>query len=297
MRLPDRSKELNFSIQTACRAIRAHPQEPVKNPVKKVDQKAFKLLQELVCHGRLSKRERSSKLRLVTNELITVSPHFAEPNFHKISNSDLSLLFELYDYYFFENMCGRLTRSFANQFSFRLSQRMTNAGGKTTREQHFDTRSRVTHTDFEIAVSTTLLFETFRRNRDKSYVGGLECPNRLTALLRIMEHEIVHLIEMLLWDDSSCAKTRFKSIIWRFFGHIESNHQLSTPMENARRLAGIEPGDRVKFAFDGRQVVGFVNRITRRATILVRDATGVLYDDGHKYKKFYVPIGSLRKVG
>ena len=41
--------------------------------------------------------------------------------------------------------------------------------------------------------------------------------------------------------------------------------------------------------------VGVVNRITRRATILVESATGVMYTNGKRYQKFYVPLGHLQK--
>ena len=42
-----------------------------------------------------------------------------------------------------------------------------------------------------------------------------------------------------------------------------------------------------------RYSVGVVNRITRRATVLVEDQHGLPYSDGKRYKKFYVPFGSL----
>ena len=51
---------------------------------------------------------------------------------------------------------------------------------------------------FEIAIGTTPLFHTFRENQP-SFVGGRKCHNRLDALQRIMEHEMIHLTEMLIW--------------------------------------------------------------------------------------------------
>lgn len=38
-----------------------------------------------------------------------------------------------------------------------------------------------------------------------------------------------------------------------------------------------------------------MNRITRRATVLVEDSRGVLYADGKRYLTFYVPLPLLRK--
>ena len=61
-----------------------------------------------------------------------------------------------------------------------------------------------------IAVRTTPLFDTFRVDGD-ARVGGLLCHNRLEALQRIMEHEMLHLAELLLFRDSNCSATPFKN--------------------------------------------------------------------------------------
>ena len=100
---------------------------------------------------------------------------------------------------------------------------------------------------------------------------------------------------MLLWQASCCAAPRFRGIAGRFFGHTESTHQLITPDERAREKFGIRPGDRVKFVMEGSRYVGIVNRVTKRATVLVEDARGVRYSDGRRYAKFYVPVGMLER--
>jgi hypothetical protein len=43
-------------------------------------------------------------------------------------------------------------------------------------------------------------------------------------------------------------------------------------------------------------LVGMVNRITRRATILVEDSRGKRFSDGRHYVKYYVPIQQLRPI-
>ena len=111
-----------------------------------------------------------------------------------------------------------------------------------------------------------------------------------------MEHEIVHLIEMLLWDKSSCAQARFHSISLRFFAHTENQHDLITPKERAIVKFGIKPGMAVMFRFDGVERQGIVNRINKRATVLVEDRRGQRYDDGKHYAKFYVPLRLLKAV-
>jgi hypothetical protein len=45
--------------------------------------------------------------------------------------------------------------------------------------------------------------------------------------------------------------------------------------------------------FEGRRLTGRVNRITKRATVLVEDSEGQKYSDGLRYKTYYVPIADL----
>ena len=156
--------------------------------------------------------------------------------------------------------------------------------------------NRTIRRQFEIAVSSTLLFNTDFEARAVK-VGGLVTAHRLDALQRIFEHELVHLLEMVLWDDSSCARRRFKSIVQRLFGHLESNHQLLTPSETARVEFGIATGDRVQFHYRGIQLTGIVNGINRRATVLVPDQTcGEWFDDNQRYQRYYVPLDRLSRV-
>ena len=69
-----------------------------------------------------------------------------------------------------------------------------------------------------------------------------------------------------------------------------------TPREHAAVEHGIRAGDRVEFEFEGDRHVGIVNRITRRATVLVESADGRLYSDGNRYAKFYVPVEALTRA-
>ena len=40
-----------------------------------------------------------------------------------------------------------------------------------------------------------------------------------------------------------------------------------------------------------------MNRITKRATVLVEDPQGILYSDGKHYKAFYIPLPMLASAG
>jgi hypothetical protein len=111
-----------------------------------------------------------------------------------------------------------------------------------------------------------------------------------------MEHELVHLIEFVLWDKSSCAQSRFHGISLRCFAHTENVHSMITPVEKARRQLGIAPGVRVNFAIDGETLTGVVNRVTKRATVLVEAPEGRPYSDGKRYLKYYVPLSLLKPL-
>lgn len=214
-------------------------------------------------------------------------------NFQRIGESDLAFLFEQYDEFFFDSRIMPLLKQLGHPLTFRLSGRMTRAGGKTTREENWRGRHLV-HRRYEIAVSTTLLFQTFKDDSRKVLVTGIECTDRLQALQRIMEHEIIHLVEMIGWYHSDCFRQRFKSIARGLFEHRESTHQLTTVDERALAEFGIKVGDRVSFVHDSTRYQGFVNRITKRATVLVESAGGELFSDGKRYTRFYVPISNLR---
>lgn len=88
---------------------------------------------------------------------------------------------------------------------------------------------------------------------------------------------------------------RFQAIATRFFLHRAHTHDLVTRYERAAD-SGIRVGSHVTFAFEGRQLTGRVNRITKRATVLVEAADGRQYSDGLRYRSYYVPIAFLKPV-
>lgn len=150
---------------------------------------------------------------------------------------------------------------------------------------------------YEISVATTILFGCFDGTDHRPITAsGIVCHDRLEALQRVLEHELIHLVEMLLWSNSSCSRAQFHSIALRFFGHTENKHQLITPREKALVQYGIKPGMAVRFRFDGVEHQGVVNRISKRATVLVEDRSGQRYADGKHYAKFYVPVQLLEAV-
>lgn len=258
---------------------------------------ALNNLQQLVQTQTLSRDRQQRLSEEIYQHVIANSESITKPNFTSISPADLGLLFQINDELFFNGMVGRCCEQKAERpLSFRLSTRMTDAGGTTTMFRAGTKRKP--KFEYEIAIATTPLFGTFSKKAGArpSVVGGLPCRDRVEALQRIMEHEMVHLIEMLIWDDSNCQARPFKQIVNRFFGHTESNHQLLRPKDIARQQLGIGVGDVVAFDHQGDQITGMINRITKRATILVADPNGTQYTDGKSYQTYYVPLHRLRKV-
>ncbi len=250
-------------------------------------------LEKVLLAGRLPPTQIAGRQLDIFQSVLRQSSGVRLPNFQTISAGDLKLLFHLYDDMFFNGQIDLALANMGSSLSFRLSRRMTSAGGKTTR-WHFP-KSMHRPPRFEIALSTTLLFESFQ-NGQPIMVTGLQCDNRLQAMQRVMEHEMIHLCEMLVWFHSSCSAQRFLRIAHGLFDHRKSSHELLTPVDKARKDFGIRVGDRVSFSANGQQWVGTVNRITRRATVLVPHQRGQKYTDGGSYLKFYVPLTQLQRA-
>jgi hypothetical protein len=249
----------------------------------------------LVQTAEFSPDDITARTREIYDTLLRESRYLDAGNFTCVHPDDVERMFHLYDGLFFGGAVRKLLG--ATPLYFRLSRRMTSAGGQTKRSRTRDASGTVIRTEYEIAVSTTLLFQTFEEDHRPVVMSGIECRDRLEALQRIVEHELTHLVEMLIWWESSCSAPRFQSIVRRFFAHTDARHQLITPREHAFTRFGIKAGDRVSFEMDGKTYVGIVNRITRRATVLVEDPAGLRYSDGKHYAKFYVPVNMLTPVG
>jgi hypothetical protein len=234
----------------------------------------------------------------IYESLLAQSPQVRNGNFRLIGTDDLERLFNWYDREFFAGRLGEmLMEDEAHPVTFRLSRRLVRAAGQTIRQvsrvhRHGKPFAKV---EYEITISATLLFNTFQDVDRPVTVGGLLCRDRVEALQRIFEHELLHLAEFLAWGRSNCRADNFHKLSRRIFAHEGAFHDLITPGEQARAAYGILIGDYVTFEIDGRQHAGRVNRITRRASVLVEDPRGVLFDDGNRYLTFYVPLPLLRK--
>ncbi len=242
--------------------------------------------------------EVADRVMRIYEAMLAQSPQIREGNFTVIGTDDLERLFFWYDREFFRGRLGEMVlEDEAHPIAFRLSRRLVSAAGQTIRQVRRVQQNGkpVAKVDYEITISTTLLYNTFQNVERTVTVGGLVCRDRLESLQRIFEHELLHLAEFLGWGRSNCRADNFHALSRRIFAHEGAFHDLITPREQARAAFNIHVGDHVSFELDGARHAGRVNRITRRATVLVENPGGKLYSDGKHYITFYVPLPLLRK--
>src|SRR5262245_20559167 len=132
---------------------------------------------------RLSPSEITAKSRLVYDRAIHQSRCLQRGNFESIEPRDLQLLFDACDEIY---LGGAIRRALgAEPLRFRLSRRLTSAAGQTTRRSvRIDRLTK--RRDFEITISTTLLFQSFLESGRTVSASGVECRNRLEALQRVL---------------------------------------------------------------------------------------------------------------
>ena len=243
----------------------------------------------------LPEEEIRRRCRRIHESVIADSHAIKAGAFKAIAVADLEWLFARYDELFFGGAIGRRLEETGHPLVFSLSRRMTKTGGKTKFLKRRSDGAIKPGAPFEIIISVVLLYQTFSDVERIVRVNGIECADRLEALQRVFEHELVHLTELLVWGDSKCSAPRFGGIAHRFFGHTEVTHDMVTQAERAATSYEVAVGDTVSFEHEGRRYTGKVNRITKRATVLVEDERGAPYSDGKRYLKFYVPISILTK--
>ncbi len=196
----------------------------------------------------------------------------------------LNQLLFLYDLHFFDKYLLKNT-----VISLDVSRRMTRAAGLTRHHKHTN--------EFDLVFSVPLLLHTFNENKGKAFeVNGLACNNPMQALMRVMEHELVHILEFVLKGNSSCSKSDFRVIAYRLFAHTQTRHAISNDIVEIKK-SDFKIGQKVNFEFEGKSYTGIINRITKRATVLIESSKGgFLMENGKRYLKYYVPLQLLKKV-
>ena len=211
--------------------------------------------------------EKSSRIYRATLER---SGDIRSGNFEAIGLDDLRRLYELYDGEFFGGLIGRMLREDGpSDLRFRLANRMTSAGGKTFFRKARRGRGpgSVEWREYEIAVSTFLLFQTFREVDRPIPVAGLICGDRLEALQRVFEHELLHLAEFLATGHVELLARASVPGAWRGRSvrpRLAWNHRPGDA-PRGRRQGRIRSGSATssRSTSTGTTRVGRVNRITK----------------------------------
>jgi hypothetical protein len=243
----------------------------------------------------LQPAERTHRLACIREAALA---RLGRANFTHLTPLDLEAWFEAYDATFFRGAVRQALRECQSPLHFAFSSRLTRSGGLTKqyRPRRVKPRPRLPAARYEIVLSRTLLLHSFDGVDRPVRVNGLLCRDRLEAALRIFEHEFIHLLEMLELGVSSCDQSLFRDTARKLFGHQTTKHELILPHEHASLTRGLRIGDRVQFDTPMGPLVGLLNRITKRATVLVEHPRGVRYRDGRTYVKYYVPLALLKRV-
>ena len=213
---------------------------------------------------------------------------------------ELARLFAIYDERCFAGfLTRRLDALGCGAPIFRFTGRLTSSAGRTQRigwDIPTEDGGVARLTTYRIDVSIPLLMDSFRGPAHREIdVCGLPCADTFDALQRILEHELIHLIEFLGYDRTDCKGANFHFLASRIFGHTVMVHGLVTPRERALVELGIRAGDRVAFEHQGVRRVGWVERIRRRATVRV-PAPCPTGSGNLQYDKFFVPLSMLTRA-
>ncbi len=228
----------------------------------------------------------------IFEEFLRLSQNIEDGNFKMISTDDLKLLFELYDKVFF---CSDFSNVYKGSFRFSLSKRMTKSAGLTLCPKNINTlKPEDIVIEFRFGVNFFFYYDL--SNKDK-FVSGIKTHNALEALQLVLEHEICHAIEFILYHQSSCKGKRFKTLANNLFNHSSSYHALPTNREIAKERLGLSIGNRVFFQYENESFEGFINGINKRATVMVKNKDGNYVDrQGNRYTKYYVPLNQLTLI-
>jgi hypothetical protein len=227
----------------------------------------------------------------VARDLKYLSPNVKDDKITKIAPTDLKLLFELYDEYFFERY---FAESFQGTMKFSLSRRMTSSAGKTLCPKNIG-RMKPADVTIEIRMGVGFFLD-YDAVQSEKQVNGIPTQNALEALQLVFEHEICHVIEFINFHASNCRGKRFKTIAHNLFGHLKSYHQLPTRRRIVQENMGLKIGDTVSFNYAEGELQGILYRINKRAVVMVKDRKGRYTDrEGNRYNKYYFPIELLKK--
>jgi hypothetical protein len=177
---------------------------------------------------------------------------------------------EIYEYYNTHFFYGLLRKQVGNKgIIFEVSNKATRAAGSA--------RMSI---PIRVMLSEKIFSEVTEKNILSVTANGLHVTNRMDAILRVMEHELTHVILSTSDDDSHLIEGHgnlFKTIVLNLFGHTATTHSLivSKNLLNKQRLSKdqVEVDDYVSFILkDGKIVTGkILKKNPIRAKVKITD--------------------------
>jgi len=187
---------------------------------------------------------------------------------------DLEYLFSLYDDHYFSGYLGKDQKIY-----LKYSNKLTRSAGSVKYSKR--------KSEAKISVSLPLIFGTYFCNPKSFLVNGITCKNPTEALMRVLEHEITHLVEFIMYGISNCNKPQFLKIAYDLFGHTKNKHELGQITNHDKLDIRFKKGDMVTFPFQGKNITGKIINIRKNITVEVSNP--------YQTKKFYVPISMISK--
>ena len=187
---------------------------------------------------------------------------------------DLEFLFKLYDNYYFS---GELSENL--NIILKYSNKMTKTAGLV--------RYSKRKSDIKIVFSYPLIFQSYLKKPEGYIVNGIFCKNPVESLMRVLEHELSHLVEYILFGSTNCNKPQFIKIAYELFGHTENKHKIGLKIHDYGNIKQIKKGDKVSFPYRGKIYSGSVLGIRKNITVAIKELNNI--------KKFYVPFSMIIK--
>lgn len=154
--------------------------------------------------------------------------HHIERNFTELTAQDVAAVLDAIDGEFFQGAIAAVFRYHRRLLEFR-----TVADDVLPTQAGSFSRSGIQHF---LSVSSAMLLRAFPDANTKATVCGYVCSDRLDALVRVVEHELCHLIVYTNW--SVCDEphgSEFIAVSRGFFRHQSSTHGLPVLPEHIEK--------------------------------------------------------------
>jgi len=214
-------------------------------------------------------------------------------NFTKITPKLIRKTFKLYDKYFFDNAIRKLLDHYKMTIEYKPSNTLSSTAGKVFIKNY--------HVKFEI--SNKIISNLFTNKKDKKLsLGGLFCKNRLQCFQIVCEHEMIHVVQIIYYNDRFIKEgphgAVFKELVKNIFGHTDIKHYLRlgdiSQHKNKETSKTIQLGDIVTYNIFDRKTK---KNLTYKGVVVEKNNKKTVIQDCEKFIGFVIPYHLLQKTG